>query len=78
MESRVGYWEEIVWPKVRRRNVVTRKLQLDTRLQIEVGKVLAFYLRENGISLETIARLILLAYWAANLSEPFTENSFKS
>jgi hypothetical protein len=78
MESRVGFWEEMVWAKVRRRNFVRRRLQLDTRLQIELGKVLVFYLRRKSVSLETIARLILLAYWAANLSEPSNEGFYKS
>jgi uncharacterized protein YeaO (DUF488 family) len=65
---RFGFWEETVWPDVPRRRIVARKLELDTRLQIELGKALAFYLREKHVSLETVARLILLAYWAGGLS----------
>jgi hypothetical protein len=64
----VGVWQQ-VWPKIPRRNLVSRRIELDTRLQVELGKMLADYLRPEGISLETIARLILLAYWAGGLSE---------
>lgn len=77
--STYGFWEELIWPDVPIRKVVARKIELDTRFQIEVGKVLAFYLRERRVSLRTIARLILLAYWAGNLSEcteKFTQSKY--
>jgi hypothetical protein len=64
-----GMWQH-GWPEVPRRNLVSRKKELDTRLQAELGKMLADYLRPAGISLETIARLVLLAYWAGGLFEP--------
>jgi hypothetical protein len=61
-----GVWQQF-WPEVPRNNLVSRKVELDTRLQVELGKMLADYLRPEGISLETIARLILLAYWTGGL-----------
>jgi hypothetical protein len=68
-ERKFGFWEEMIWRDLPKRNVVARKIELDTRLQVELGKVLIFYLREKKVSLLTIAHLILLAYWAGNLSE---------
>jgi hypothetical protein len=64
-----GFLQELLWPEVPRRRLVSRRIEADTRLQIELAKVLMLYLRQKGISLETIARLILLAYWAGGLSE---------
>jgi hypothetical protein len=68
-ELKFGFWEEMIWRDLPKRNVVARKIELDTRLQVELAKVLSFYLREKKVSLLTIAHLILLAYWAGNLSE---------
>ena len=67
-----GAWRHF-WPKkLLRKNLVSRKIELDTQLQVELGKMLADYLRpkERGerVSLETIARLILLAYLAGELA----------
>ena len=67
-----GEWRHF-WPKkLLRRNLVSRRIELDTRLQVELGKMLADYLRpkERGerVSLETISRLILLAYLAGGLA----------
>ncbi len=36
---------------------------------MELGKALLFYLWQNRVSLETVARLVILAYWAGGLSE---------
>jgi hypothetical protein len=63
-----GFWREMIWRDIPSRNVVARTIELDTRLQVELGKVLIFYLRGKKVSLLTIARLILLAYWAGDLS----------
>jgi hypothetical protein len=68
-ELKFGFWEEMIWRDLPKRKVVARKIELDTRLQVELGKVLAFYLREKEVSLRTIAHLILLAYWAGSLSK---------
>jgi hypothetical protein len=68
-ETKFGFWNEMIWRDLPSRKVVARQMELDTRLQVELAKVLVFYLREKTISLRrTIARLILLAYWAGDLS----------
>jgi hypothetical protein len=64
-----GFSQELLWPEAPRRSLVSRRMELDTSLQVELGKVLLFYLRQKRVSLETVARLILLAYWAGGLSE---------
>jgi hypothetical protein len=60
-----GVWQHL-WPEIPRKNLVSRKIELDTRLQVELGKMLADYLRPEDqrerVSMETIARLIFLAY----------------
>jgi hypothetical protein len=66
--KKFGFWVEMIWRDLPSRNMVARTIELDTRLQVELGKVLIFYLREKKVSLLTIARLILLAYWAGDLS----------
>ena len=67
---RHGIWQEF-WPEVPRMNLVSRRIDLDTRLQVELGKILSDYLREGDederVSLETIARLVLLAYYVGRL-----------
>ena len=67
-DRKFGFWVEMIWRDIPSRNVVARTIELDTRLQVELGKVLIFYLRGKKVSLLTIARLILLAYWAGDLS----------
>jgi len=70
-----GIWQHM-WPEVPRKSFVSRRIELDTRLQVELGKQLAFYLRPLGVSLETIARLVLLAYLVGELaSEEKTEKA---
>ena len=66
--KKFGFWVEMIWRDLPSRNMAARTIELDTRLQVELGKVLVFYLRERKVSLRTIARLILLAYWAGGLS----------
>jgi hypothetical protein len=58
----------LLWPELPRTNRVVRAIDRDTRLQVELGKMFADYLRQNGVSLETIARLILLAYLVGGLA----------
>lgn len=62
-----GVWHHR-WPKILRKNLVSRKLDFDSRLQIELGKMFADYLRPKNVKLETIARLILLAYRVGELA----------
>ena len=67
-EWQFGAWKRF-WPEIPRKNLVESKIDLDMRLQAEMGKMLADYLVPEGVSLETIARLILLAYCAGELAE---------
>jgi hypothetical protein len=72
-----------LWPDSPRKNLVGKKIELDTRLQVEIGKAFGGYLFPNGITVETIARLIVLAYFAAGLAEivegmPITKYTTKS
>ena len=58
-------WQQF-WPELPRKHLVERRIELDTRLQVELGKIFADYLRPEDrrerVTLETIARLVLLAY----------------
>lgn len=58
----------LLWPELPRTNRVIRAIDRDTRLQVELGKMFADYLPQSGVSLETITRLILLAYLAGGLA----------
>jgi hypothetical protein len=65
-----GVWRHF-WPKIPRTNLVSRTIDLDTRLQIELGKMFSDYLRLKNVKKvkwETIARLILLAYRVGGLA----------
>ncbi len=68
-ELHFGFLQELLWPEVPRRELVSRRIEIDTRLQVGLGKVLLLYLRQKRVSLETVARLILLAYFAGGLLE---------
>ena len=63
---------EFEWPEIPRKNLTVRKMELDTRLQVELAKTLAMCLRRGKknkrISLERIARLVLMAYLAGELA----------
>jgi hypothetical protein len=43
-----GVWHHR-WPKILRNNLVSRKIDLDSRLQIELGKMFADYLRPKNV-----------------------------
>jgi hypothetical protein len=64
-----GFSPELLWSEVPKKGLVSRRMELDTRLQVELGKSLLFYLWQKRVSLETVARLVVLAYWAGGLSE---------
>ncbi len=61
-------WEHL-WHDVPRTNLVEGKPELDTRLQVQVGKILGDYLLPEKVRVESIARLIVLAYCAGDLAE---------
>ena len=55
-----------LWPEVPRPTFVERRMDLDSRLQMELGKLFASFL--GDISMATIARLILLTYRVGGLA----------
>lgn len=54
-----------LWPEIGR--TPPRKIELDTQLQIQLGECLATFL--TGMTLQTIARLICLAYVVGGLAK---------
>jgi hypothetical protein len=73
LEQRRRQWRygasEHLWHDVPRQNLVEGKPQLDTRLQTQMGKILFDYLFQEHVTIETIARLIVMAYCAGELAE---------
>ena len=66
--SPLGPWAGL-WPKRIRVAEIKREIDLDTRLQIESAKMFRIFLHEDeGVSLRTIARLIVLVYSAAGIA----------
>jgi hypothetical protein len=72
-----GVWQHL-WPRLPRNNLVSKKRELDSRLQIELGKKFADYLRQADVSLETIARLIYLAYWIGGFCSQVEDGTVKT
>jgi hypothetical protein len=72
VHSPLGSWE-LLWPKQKAEMYVRRGIQLDSRLQFQLGKMLSTFLREDGITLKTISRLIVLAYWVAEIAVPYVD-----
>jgi hypothetical protein len=58
-------WAEI-WPQPARTVIINRGIDLDMRFQFRCAKMFRTYLR--GVSIRTIARLILLVYWTTALA----------
>lgn len=66
--SPLGIWEEL-WPNHPRVQRVGRRIDLDSRLQIQVAKMLRIFLiKEDGVSRRTVARLVVLVYLIAGLA----------
>jgi hypothetical protein len=66
--SPLGVWER-VWHGHERSTDIIRGIDLDTRLQVQSAKMLRTFLhRDEGVSLRTIARLVVLVYVAAGLA----------
>lgn len=68
--SRLGIWEEL-WPKQPFKYPGKRLIELDTTLQVQLGKILATFLRQSSVSLATLSRLIVLVYWVSDLARPW-------
>jgi len=66
--SPLGAWERI-WGNNERKTDINRGIDLDTRLQVQTAKMLrTFLVKDDGISLRTIARLVVLVYYVAGLT----------
>lgn len=65
LKTRRAHWQfgmkSHFWPETPRKNLAKSKTDLDIRLQVEIGKAFAELLLPKNVSLETIARLVLLA-----------------
>ncbi|MFY9528821.1 MAG: hypothetical protein WAR24_07915, partial [Candidatus Acidiferrales bacterium] len=66
--SPLGVWERL-WSQHSRAESVTREIELDTRLQVQSAKMFRTFLhKDEGVSLRTIARLVVLVYFVAGLA----------
>jgi hypothetical protein len=71
--SPLGVWERL-WPNHVRSARVNRKIDLDTRLQLQIAKMFRTFLhKDEGVSLRTIARLVVLAYKVVGLADAKSE-----
>jgi hypothetical protein len=57
-----------------RTRLLKRRIDLDNQLQVQLAKVLLFHLPK--LSVKTLARLIVLAYWAADLAAESEEKGY--
>jgi hypothetical protein len=72
--SLLGAWERL-WPHRTRKASINRKIDLDTRLQLQIAKMFRIFLhKDEGISLRTIARLVVLIYKVTELASPDSNN----
>src|SRR5467141_3780746 len=72
--SPLGVWEQL-WPNHIRRASIKREIDLDTRLQLQTAKMLRTFLhKDEGVSLRTIARLVVLVYKTAGLASLDSED----
>ena len=66
--SPLGAWERL-WSQHARKKIVGREIGLETRLQLQVAKTFRIFLhKDEGVSLRTIARLVVLVYQVAGLA----------
>lgn len=66
--SRLGIWERL-WSRHARVENIRREIDLDARLQKQAAKMFRTFLHEEeGVSLRTIARLIVLVYQVAGIA----------
>jgi hypothetical protein len=74
--SPLGSWENL-WPHLTRAEIVRPEVDLDTRLQLQCAKMFRTFLHEDeGVSLRTIARLVVLVYKAAGLASEINKESY--
>jgi hypothetical protein len=65
--SPLGGWE-LLFPEHKSKAFVERGLDLDSRLQLQLGKLMTLYLGQSRVTLKTICRLIILAYLVSDLA----------
>ena len=66
--SPLGVWERL-WSNHARKASINREIDLDTRLQLQIAKMFRTFLhKDEGVSLRTIARLVVLIYKVAGLA----------
>src|SRR6266852_8378122 len=66
--SPLGVWERL-WPNHVRSARANREIDLDTRLQLQTAKMFRTFLhKDEGVSLRTIARLVVLVHKVAGLA----------
>jgi hypothetical protein len=71
--SPLGVWEQL-WANHARKTNITREIDLDTRLQLQIAKMFRTFLhKDEGVSLRTIARLVVLVYKVAGLANGNSE-----
>jgi hypothetical protein len=64
----VGYFE-MFWERFPRADVITRRIDIDTRLQLQLAKIFRTFLRkDDGVSTITIARMVVLVYKICSLA----------
>ena len=72
--SPLGVWERL-WMNHPRRTSINRGIDLDTGLQLQIAKMLRTFLhKDEGVSLRTIARLVVLVYQVAGLANMDVKN----
>jgi hypothetical protein len=74
--SPMGPWE-LLWKDHPRMENLRRQLDLDARLQIQAAKMFRTFLHEDqGVSVRTIARLVVLVYQTAGLASEMGTEGF--
>jgi hypothetical protein len=72
--SPLGVWEQL-WGSHVRKSSINREIDLDTRLQLQIAKMFRTFLhKDEGVSLRTIARLVVLVYKVAGLASIDSKN----
>jgi hypothetical protein len=73
--SPLGVWERL-WANHTRKVNIRREIELDTRLQLQIAKMFRTFLhKDEGVSLRTIARLVVLVYKVAGLAGRDAKNA---
>jgi hypothetical protein len=64
----IGYFE-MFWKRFPRADVITSRIDIDARLQLQLAKIFRTFLRkDDGVSTITIARMVVLVYKICGLA----------